>query len=326
MRINGPVGNHTMASRSSRRLDGGGALAMAGTGIFGGATRLAYAVVAALSAPAFAQEPSLLQATPMPIQLGLVLPAAAEVPSFPATRLDPAVPADAPPPASTPERPLSYGLEIDFRSGYADRGILISDRPVVQAIPWLSGPAGRVALWTNVALDETSDNSRPQILEVDLSHEQHWGRLSVVPEIEIYEYRDPVSADRSRSIESWVYVSYRANPVRIFTNHSVDVAEYRGAYFGEAGIEVNREVSRTIEIGTSISGGWGSRTFNEEFFDVDRAAFNLVRVEGWLTTYLTRSFYVASHFQINQFLDRALRAAVARPTMVFVGLAMGVEF
>lgn len=221
---------------------------------------------------------------------------------------------------------MSYGLEIDFRSGYADRGILISDRPVVQAIPWLSGAAGKVALWTNFTLDETSDNSRPQILELDVSHEQQWGRLSVTPEIEIYEYRDPVSAYRSRSIESWVYVSYRANPVRIFTNHSVDVAEYRGAYFGEAGIEVNRQVSRTIEIGSSISGGWGSATFNEEFFGVDRAAFNLVRVEGWLTTYLTRWFYVASHFQVNQFVDRALRAGVARPTMVFIGLVTGVEF
>jgi hypothetical protein len=299
---------------------------MAGTGLFGGATRLAYTVVAALSAPAFAQELSLLQATPMPIQLGFVLPAPAVLPSLPGTRLDVAVPADAPQPASTLEQPLSYGLEIDFRSGYADRGILISDRPVVQAVPWLSGPAGRVALWTNFALDETSDNSLPQILEVDLSHEQQWGRLSVVPEIEIYEYRDPVSAYRSRSIESWLYVSYYANPFRIFTNHSVDVAEYRGAYFGEAGIEVNRQVSRTIEIGTSISGGWGSRRFNEEFFGVDRAAFNLVRVEGWLTTYLTRSFYVASHFQVNQSVDRALRAGVARPTMVFVGLVMGVEF
>jgi hypothetical protein len=299
---------------------------MAGTGIFGGATRLVYTVVAALSTPAFAQELSLLQATPMPIQLGFVLPAAAVLPSPAATRLDLTVPADVPEPASTLERPLSYGVEIDFRSGYADRGILISNRPVVQAIPWLSGSAGRVALWTNVTLDETSDSSRPQILELDLSHEQQWGRLSVVPEIEIYEYRDPVSAYRSRSIESWVYISYRANPVRVFTNHSVDVAEYRGAYFGEAGIEVNRQVSRAIEIGTSISGGWGSRTFNEEFFDVDRAAFNLVRVEGWLTTYLMRSFYVATHFQVNQFVDRALRAGVARPTMVFVGLAMGVEF
>jgi hypothetical protein len=262
----------------------------------------------------------------MPIQPGFVLPAAAVLPSLPAPRPDLTVPADAPQPASTIERPLSYGLEIDFRSGYADRGILISDRPVVQAIPWLSGSAGRVALWTNFALDEASDNSLPQILEVDFSREQQWGRLSVVPKIEIYEYSEPVSAYRSRSIESWIDVSYRADPVRIFTSHSVDLAEHRGAYFGEAGIEVNREVSRAIEIGTSISGGWGSRTFNEAFFDVDRAAFNLVRVDGWLTTYLTRSFFVVSHFQVNQFVDRALRAGVARPTMVFVGLVMGVEF
>jgi hypothetical protein len=291
--------------------------------IFGGAG-LASAAFAALSAPAFAQEMSLLHATPMPIQIGYILPAVEVFQSPPATRPDLA--AETTQSNATVERPVSWGLELNFRSGYADRGIVISDRPVVQAIPWLSGPAGRVALWTNFALDETSDNSRPQILEVDVSHEQRWGRFSIVPKIEFYEYSDPASAYRSRSIESWVHVSYDANPFRIFTDHSVDVLEHRGAYFGEAGVEVNRQVSRTIEIGTSISGGWGSRTFNDEFFGVNRAAFNLVRVEGWLVTYLTRSIYIYPHFQVNQFIARALRAGVARPTVVFGGLAMGVEF
>ena len=37
-----------------------------------------------------------------------------------------------------PQR-MTYGIEIAFRSGHADRGFIINDRPVVQPVMWFSG-------------------------------------------------------------------------------------------------------------------------------------------------------------------------------------------
>src|SRR5437773_11842028 len=34
---------------------------------------------------------------------------------------------------------MTYGVEIAFRSGHADRGFIINDRPVVQPVMWFSG-------------------------------------------------------------------------------------------------------------------------------------------------------------------------------------------
>src|SRR6266496_4905430 len=35
-------------------------------------------------------------------------------------------------------RPISYGAEITFGSGHADRGFIISDRPVLQPVTWVT--------------------------------------------------------------------------------------------------------------------------------------------------------------------------------------------
>jgi len=35
----------------------------------------------------------------------------------------------------SPQR-MTYGVEIAFRSGHADRGFIINDRPVVQLVMW----------------------------------------------------------------------------------------------------------------------------------------------------------------------------------------------
>ena len=40
---------------------------------------------------------------------------------------------------SQQERRISHGVEIAFSSGHADRGFMLSDRPVVQPVLWLSG-------------------------------------------------------------------------------------------------------------------------------------------------------------------------------------------
>jgi hypothetical protein len=262
-------------------------------------------------------------ATLIPIQLALVLFAPFVLPTSPAfAQTSPNPPEEK---RSASERPISYGLEIAVSSGHADRGIVISDRPVVQPVTWVSGSVATLSVWSSFTLADTTGGSRPQIVEIELTRAHEWRNLTIEPATRMFFYRDPVGVYTSRSLEGWLYLSYQAGPVRLFTNQSIDVLEYRGAYFGQAGIAFDRRLSQRIEVGGSFGTGWASATFNEAYVGIDKSAFNLVRVEGWLTAYVKRHFYIRPFFDFNTIVDRAVRAALAQPTLL-VGLATGVEF
>jgi hypothetical protein len=227
---------------------------------------------------------------------------------------------------SDKERPISYGAEIEISSGYADRGLVISDRPVIQPVAWVSGSVGTFSFWSSVPLAETTDGARPQILDAQLTRAHEWGNLTVEPAIEMFLFRDPLSIYNFRSIEGWLYLTYHAGPFRLFTSHSVDVLGYRGAYFGAAGIGFDRRVSQRVEVRGTFDAGWASWTFNDAYVGIDKSAFNFIRVEGWLTAYVTPHLFIGPHVQFNTIVDRAVRAELAQPTAFFVGLVTGVEF
>ena len=217
-------------------------------------------------------------------------------------------------------------MEIALSSGHADRGIVISDRPVVQPVTWVSGKGVSFSVWGSLTLGETTDGSRPQILEMELTREHQGRHLTVGPAVRMFFYRDPLSIDSSRSIEGWLYVSYSVGPLRLFTNHSVDVLAYRGAYFGEAGFALERRDSERIKVGGSWGIAWASSRFNHAYVGIDKSALNRLSVEGWLTAYVKPGLYIGPHFKFSTTVDRAVRAALARPTYFFVGLTTGVEF
>jgi hypothetical protein len=217
-------------------------------------------------------------------------------------------------------------VEIELSSGHADRGIVISDRPVVQPVTWVSGSVATLSVWSNFTLAETTDGSRPQILELELTRAHDWRNLTIEPAISMFFYLEPLSLYSSRSIEGWLYLSYHAGPFRLFMNQSVDVLAYKGAYFGEAGIAFDRRLSPRFKVGGSFKTGWASSTFNDAYAGIDKSAFNLTDVEGWLTVYVKPHLYIGPSFEFSTTVNRAVRAELAHPTLFFVGLVTGVEF
>jgi len=223
-----------------------------------------------------------------------------------------------------PQRP-TYGIEIAFRSGHADRGFIINDRPVVQPVLWFSGAGTEFSAWSSFPVAQTTDGARPQIVELELTHEQTWGKITVGPAVRMYFYHDALNAERDRSLEGWLSLSYDVGPVRLFTRHSLDVLTYKGAYFVDAGIESEHKVTPTLELGGSLGAGYGSARFNADYADVAKRALDRVRAATWLTVHV-QQFYGGPHFEFSTIVDPAIRAATPRPTYLLVRLSMGGEF
>jgi hypothetical protein len=191
----------------------------------------------------------------------------------------------------------------------------------------VSGPAGEFSLWSSFPLAETTDGSRPQIVELELTREHKWGNLTVAPAVSMYFYHDLLqSIDRDRSIEGWLYLSYDAGPFQLFTNHSVDLLTYRGAYFGEVGINSAGRVLEPVEVGGSVAAGWASSRFNDAYADVAKPALDRISAEGWLTAHLKPHLYVGPHFEFSTIVDHRVRAGLVRPTYLLVKLIVGGEF
>jgi hypothetical protein len=224
------------------------------------------------------------------------------------------------------ERSIFFGAQIMVNSGHADRGFVINDRPVVQPVVWLSGSVAEVSLWGSFPLTRTTSGPEPRILELEVAVWHQWENLRMAPAVMMYDYLDPKSIYRTRSIEGWLYLSYDAGPFSVFSNQSVDVLTYGGAYYGEAGIESEWRVLPAIEVGGSVGAGWASSKFNDMYVDVYESAFNRVSVQSWLTVYVAPRSYIRTHVEFSTIIDHGVRAEATRPTFVFAGLTTGVEF
>jgi hypothetical protein len=222
-------------------------------------------------------------------------------------------------------RRITYGMEVAIRSGHADRGFIINDRPVIQPVVWLSGSGTELSVWSSFPLAQTTYGARPEIFELEVVRELDVGRLSIGPGLRMYLYHDRLNADRSRSLEAWLYLSYQAGPVRLFTNHSFDVQTHKGAYFVDAGIESERSISEGLDIGGLIGAGFGSWKFNDAYAGVATTALDRITAEAWLTASFKR-LYISPHVEYSTIVDRAVRAGDVLPSFMLFRVAVGGEF
>ena len=227
---------------------------------------------------------------------------------------------------SKQERGASYGVELAFRSGHADRGFMINDRPVIQPVVWVTRKGVEFSVWGNLPLAETTDGTRPEIGELELTREYQWKHLTIAPAVTMYFYHDALNTENERSVSGWLRLSYDVGPFRLFTHQSLDVMTYRGAYYGEAGFASEGHASERLELGGSLGAGWASARFNDAYAGVARAGLDRVSVEGWLTVHVTPHYYVAPDFEFSTIINPRVRAELTRPTFFFLRLTTGVEF
>src|SRR5215510_2445673 len=226
--------------------------------------------------------------------------------------------------ASGASATFTYGAEMDFKSGYVWRGLLL-DGPVVQPSSWISAFGFTLSAWSNVALTSASEGAGLNSGGLILTYERDWEKLRIEAGLDAYMGRQSSDIESRNTMEGLLGLSYPVGPFRIFTTHAFDVLAYRGSYFGEAGLEYERQVTKSAEFTISVRSGWASSKFNDVYIGVDKPAFNLVGVEGSLTCYLGRRMYFRPHIEFSSITDRELRGQLAPANIVTFGLAFGLR-
>jgi len=218
---------------------------------------------------------------------------------------------------------FAYGAEMDFNSRYVWRGLLVADGRVGEPSAWMSVFGFTLTAYSNVALTSASGGAGLKATGLTLTYDRDLEKLKIGAALDGYMGRQSSDIEAQNTMEGSLKLSYPAGPLRIFTAHSFDVLAYRGAYFGEAGLEYGRPVTKKAEFTTSVRSGWASAKFNDVYIGVNKSAFNLVGVEGELTYYLGRRLYFRPHIEFSAITDRMLREQLAPANIVNFGLAFG---
>jgi hypothetical protein len=158
-----------------------------------------------------------------------------------------------------------------------------------------------------------------------LAYDRDWEKLRLEAALDAYMDRQSSDIESRNTMEGSLGLSYPVGPLRVFTTHAFDVLAYRGSYFGEAGLEYERQVTKSAELTISVRSGWASSKFNDVYIGADKSAFNFVGAEASLTCYLGSRMYFRPHIEFSSITDRRLRGQLAPADIVTFGLAFGLR-
>ncbi len=213
---------------------------------------------------------------------------------------------------------VTGGVETDANSRYVWRAIDQGSGPVLQPSVWGSVSNLTLSLWGNVAATGLTE------LDPALSYSAEWQGFSFEPSFACYLF--PAEPDPFGTAELSLNAARPLGPVEVFSDHSLDVVGYPGAYFGDIGLSFAPQLTENLEAGANAYVGWATAQFNEECLGVRRAALNCVEAGASLTWSPLRLLYLRPHVAASLLLDAGLRAATERPFNLTAGLAVGRDF
>lgn len=218
---------------------------------------------------------------------------------------------------------VEWGVEFDYNPRYVWRGIAWSEGAVLQTSLWATAKGVTYSIWTNNSLD-SDDGGRLNEIDYALAWSGSWRNFTLEPTLQLYTY--PNQEDAPSTAEAEVKLSWPLGPLTAFTTHTVDIAEYRGAYFGQLGISHQKQVGVNAELESSVSLGWGSAKFNEAYIGPSKFALNVGSIDIGLTWNTKTGIYIRPHLGIARILSGDLRDALDDSSLVNFGVAVGAEF
>jgi hypothetical protein len=222
------------------------------------------------------------------------------------------------------EKAISFGAEADLNSSYIWRGIRFNEGFLVQPSAWISSSGFTFTAWANVVADEKDPEVETGLNEIDLILEYSLmaGSVEIVPSFTYYHYPEDQSCNTG---ELAMRAVLPVGPASLATDQIFDVMEYEGAYFGDVGIEYEREISSVVSFSSYLYLRWASAKFNESYLGLSESALNETDLGVSFPCYVTEKLYLTPHVELNYILDEDL-SDYLDDNPYNVGLKIGCEF
>jgi hypothetical protein len=193
---------------------------------------------------------------------------------------------------------------------------------VQQTSAWVSNGPLTFTLWSNFVVGKGENRGRFDEVDLTIGYSRQGKQFTFEPCVNLYFY--PQDSGNSTA-ELTLKFSRPFGPGQLFTSQSIDFIEGKGAYFGEVGIERERQIRKNLTLAGGASVGWASKRFND--FNVGLSHSGLQVAGGQVAlTYQGKGFTVRPHVGMTALLSRKVRRGVDDPTVFWAGIAVGKEW
>ena len=214
------------------------------------------------------------------------------------------------------------GADVDVVSRYVWRGVPYSDGAAVQPSIWTSLHGWTLSLWSNLVVADRIDRGQFNHLFVSATYSTEAGRFVIEPAVEAWHTKAFGEVAAVTTAEGLVRVSTDVGPLNIFTNHTVDLQAYRGAYIGDAGLGHRRTIGPRAELATEFAISWATARYNSGYVGVAKSAFNYASLSGSVAIRLNDHWSLRPHVEWQPIIDAALRRALQSKAFFTAGVAV----
>lgn len=216
-----------------------------------------------------------------------------------------------------------HGLSSDttWSSKYVWRGLVLDNQPAFQSSSNFGFAGWSLNLWSSKKASRALDPGYGSEWDLTLSRDVQIGSLTLTPGFTYYTYP---GLGAPATGEGFVGLEAEASGFTLFTNHYLDVIQFTGAYYGEAGLGLERELSNSFTFGGQALIGWGNRKFHQANFGAGADNATVFNASFYLNVKVLGALSVQPSVTYSHLLDRALRGSTAKPDNWIWGLTIGI--
>lgn len=214
------------------------------------------------------------------------------------------------------------GADVDTVSRYVWRGVPYSDGAAVQPSVWISLQGLSLSLWSNLVVADRIDRGQFNHLFAAASYRTDAGRFTIEPGVQAWHTKAFGEVAAVTTAEGLVRVSRDVGAWQIFTNHTVDLQAYRGAYIGDAGLGHRQAIGPRAEVVTQFAVSWATARYNRAYVGVAKSAINYASLSGQVALRLDDHWSLRPHAEWQPITDAALRRALQSKAYFTAGVAV----
>ncbi|MBI5705680.1 MAG: hypothetical protein HZC36_01690 [Armatimonadetes bacterium] len=216
----------------------------------------------------------------------------------------------------------SLSSDTTWSSKYIWRGLVVDNQPAFQSSSSFGFAGWSLNLWSSKRASRAFDPGSGSEWDVTLSRELQWGGVTLTPGFTYYTYPG-LSAPATG--EGFVGLETEVQGLTFFTNHYLDMMQFSGAYYGEAGLGVEHEFTNSLSLGGQALVGWGNRKFHHSNFGSGGNCATVFSAGLYLNVHITGALSLQPSVTYSHLLDRAVRSTATKPDNWIWGLTIGIS-
>lgn len=223
---------------------------------------------------------------------------------------------------NTERNKLNMSIVVDYNSCYLWRGYTFSEGSVIQPSASITIRRFSLNFWSNFDLEKTEGSPVFNEFDIILSYTYEKRSLEIQPVVQFYFYPGTVELSTG---ELTLNTAYRYKNIKFLTSHNIDILNYSGSYYGNAGAGYEKEFYSNMLFECGVSLGWANSRFNKTYGSTGKNALNHICGNLGFTFYPSEYIYTKLRFELSNLLDKDLRKMHTGQPVINWGLTLGME-